>query len=279
MMPVELLSHSFNEHTLAWLLASTVLGGVIGAAITFFFEDTLRHAMADRREKRKLYQRFRNPLLQAAISLERQINTTLRNTGKAWLVDEYFKLSVLFKFGTFLFWVHRIEQETGFLDMQSTEEARQFTQRLYGPFSGLSSIRSYCFSPNSALPRDILRAIGEEMQKDGAQESNPKPMGFGAFTRRYGSDPQFRRWFASINAALAALASSPAPSDYVDRLVVTGAHLRLLARWLDPKRTYSEGNIDNLDLLHCPERLQKLTEDVQRTENERSAKLKLLTRR
>ena len=74
------------------------------------------------------------------------------------------------------------------------------------------------------------------------------PIGFAAFVRNYGSDPQFRSWFASIGDLLGAMASNPGPAQ-LERLIVTGAHLKFLMRFLDPSGTYTRGDIANLDLI------------------------------
>ena len=254
------LNLAFNEQTVAWLLVSSIGGGVVGAIVTFVFDDFIRYNLASRRERSRIYLRYRNPLLQRTISLERQINNILRNRGEHWLEDSYFRLSVFYRFGTFLYWVYRIEIESGFLDIGGTRRAQDFSKHLYAPFSGLSSIRRYGLDPDTAIPRDILRAIGEEMATASSSAAEALPMGFAAFSRKYEEDAQFRYWFERLGSMLSRLATLPADAD-VERMVIAGAHLTRLANFLDPKGAFSTKKIDNLDLIGRPEVQALLVKD------------------
>ena len=244
---------SFNEFTLGWLLLSTILGGVVGAVITLVFDEILKPKIAMRREEKRIYKKYQYPLLSAANSLERQINTIVRSRGQAWLVDPYYQLSTYYKFGVYLFWVREIELDDGFLSIGSSSKARTFSRTLYGPFSGLSSIRRYFNDDPDAsktiLRRDIARAIGEEMLDDKKSTADkPRPMGFSTFVRRYGSDAQFRIWFTALEDMLEEMAGTPRQIRQ-DRLIITAAHLKLLIAFLDPKATFTKQRFSNLELI------------------------------
>jgi hypothetical protein len=43
------VTQSFQEHTVAWLVVSSVVGGIIATAIRFLFEDVFRPAIGWRR--------------------------------------------------------------------------------------------------------------------------------------------------------------------------------------------------------------------------------------
>lgn len=260
------LTTSFEEHTVAWLLLSTILGGVAGSTITLLFDEVLRPRLAMRRETRRVYRRYRNPLLGSANSLERQINTIVRNRGEAWLTDEYYQLSTFYKFGSFLFWVRKIELEVGFLDMTSSARAKEFSRCLYGPFSGLSSVRRYFGNEpdatRTALLRDIARAIGEEMAAPSdAAHTKAEPIGFADFVRRYGTDPQFRGWFRALEAMLQEMADKPGRTR-LERLIVTGAQLKRLIAFLDPQEVHASRDVSNLDLIERPELRDRLGRDL-----------------
>lgn len=258
-MSGEWLTKAFAEHSIAWFAISTVLGGVVGAATTLLFEDVIKPRIAFRREMRRVYARYREPLLGAANSLERQINTIVRNRGNAWLHDEYYRLSTFYKFGTFLFWVGEIESKFGFLEMSSSKKARAFVRRLFGPFAGLSSIRRYQLSAATALPRDIARAIGEDMAVESGSRGGP--IGFASFVRKYAQDEQFIRWYRQLDLLLDAVARAPS-ADHLERLVVTGAQLELLVRFLDPGGTYVGGGVSNLDVIERQSLREALERDV-----------------
>jgi hypothetical protein len=259
------LTQSFQEFTVVWLLISTTVGGVIGACITLVFDDILRPRLAMRREVNKTYRKYKNPLLGTANSLERQINTMVRSSGDPALKDDYYKLSTFYKFGSFLFWVRQIEQDTGFLDLNSSRKAKQFTKTLYAPFAGLSSVRHYFkgqpFAEESALPRDIARAIGEEML-DAEQKyiDRPSPLGFAGFVRRYATDLQFRIWFVSLDNMLNDLAHDPKLIQ-LERLVITAAHLKRLMTLLDSGSTFVDTAISNLEKIERKELVEQLRKE------------------
>jgi len=253
------LTESFESNTLAWLTLSTVIGSVLGASITLIFDEVIRPRFAMRREARKVYRKYRFPLINATTSLERQINTIVRSRGQAWLTAEYYKLSTFYKFGAFLFWIRRIELDVGVLDMASSKRSKEFIRKMYGPFAGLCSIRRYFkgqpFAGESALPRDVARAIGEEMLDSNSDHSSL--MGFADFVRKYGSDAQFRNWFVSLDEMLEDMATDARPIR-VERLIITGAHLKQLLIFLDPKRTFSSHRVYNLRLLTREELWEEL---------------------
>lgn len=259
------LTNSFGEFTIAWLLISTIVGSIIGSGITLLFDEIFRPRFVMRREAGQVYRKYRNPLLSTANSLERQINTIVRSNGKSSLKDDYYKLSTFYKFGAFLFWVRQIELDVGFLDMNSSAKAKEFTKTLYAPFAGLCSIRRYFngqpFAEETALLRDMARAIGEEML-DAEQKyiNRPSPVGFSAFVRRYISDDQFRNWFVTIDIMLNDLAQNPKDIQ-LERLIVTAAHLKRLMNFLDSTGTFIDRSISNLDLIRRKELLNQLNNE------------------
>lgn len=259
------LTHSFEEHTIAWLLISTILGSGMGSAITLFLDEVVRPQIALTRGLKKIFRTYRNPLLSSADSLERQINTIVRARGQSWLDSEYYRMSTFYKFGLFLFWVRRIELNVGYLDMGSSKMASEFTSRLYSPFKGLSSIRSYFkeepYAAETALPRDISRAIGEEMYDFEHKLSNKDgPIGFSHFVRRYGSEEQFRVWFDFLDQILRNMLEDKKPVQ-VERLIVTGAHLKRLMSLLDPKGIHTSQGYSNLDILQRRELIDELSKE------------------
>jgi len=259
------LTLSFQEHTVAWLLLSTVIGSGLGSAITLFMDEVVRPRIALSRALKKLFRTYRNPLLSSADSLERQINTIVRSRGQPWLESEYYRMSTFYKFGLFLFWVRRIELDVGYLDMGSSNAAKEFTSRLYSPFKGLSSIRSYFkeqpHAEETALPRDISRAIGEEMYDiEHKMSSKDGPIGFSHFVKRYASEEQFRVWFDYLARMLRNM-SEDNKSVQVERLIVTAAHLKRLINLLDPKGIHTSQGYSNLEILQRRELIDQLEKD------------------
>lgn len=265
-----MLTNSFEEYTIAWLTLSTILGSVLGSIITLFFDDIIRPHLTMRRELSRVYLKYRTPLLNSANSLERQINTIVRSIGDPKLISQYYMLSTFYKFGQFFFWVRRIELEVGYLSLGSSRRTKKFTSLLYAPFKGLSSIRSYFkdqpYAAETAVPRDIARAIGEEMF-----DYNQKllkevgPIGFSIFVKRYGSDEQFRIWFKNLDQMLVEMSNKNPKDIQIERLIVTSVHLKKLMEMLDPKCIYTNRKFANLEVIQRQELINALEKEGVKT--------------
>ncbi|HEU0132630.1 MAG TPA: hypothetical protein VFQ85_16720 [Mycobacteriales bacterium] len=250
------ITRSVEEHTLLWLLLSSLVGGIIGSGVKFLFEDVLRPRLGTRRETRAVTNRYATPLVRSAEALERRINLLVINAGRDWwATSEYYRLSTLYAFGEHLAWIRLVEEDVGFLPFESSRKGRQFSRRLNGVFRALSSWTYFtgCADTGrvdaSTVPRLMLTAVGEAM----IREDRKGPRRFTEFALAYGTDPQFRRWFADLERHLADAVERG--DDYAwDRLVAAGIALRLLVRWLDPKgRLVDLRPVAHHDLVRTPE--------------------------
>jgi len=75
------LTDSFEQYSVAWILISAFVGGVIGSATKFLFEDVLRPRLGLRRDAKAVLARFTTPLMRSSETLERQINNFVLNGG------------------------------------------------------------------------------------------------------------------------------------------------------------------------------------------------------
>lgn len=229
------ITQSFADHTVVWLLISTVLGGVVGSGITFVYQDVLKPWLTFRRDTERLVRTFTTPLVRAAETLERRIDNFVVNPGSTWYADdEYYRLSTLFVFADYLGWVRTLERQFGFVPVESAARGRQLQHRLDGLFRALTS-RAYfrgaadpAAVEASELPRFMLRAIGEAVTDP---KEPRKSTEFTEFVRRYEAEPQFRRWFAELDAFLRTAGADLARS----RLIAAQANLRALMLFLDPR--------------------------------------------
>lgn len=222
-------TQSFQEHTVVWLLVSSVLGGIIASAIQFLFEDIFRPAIGWRREAKQIVRRYAVPLVRSADILERRINILVRNEKKHWFDnDEYFRISTLYQFGELLGWIRIVEREVGFLPFESDKRGRQFNERINGIFRALSSHAYFHrrWFPDvdavdaSLIPRLMLSAIGEAM----TELSDKKTViEFTEFVTVYANNERFRRWFLELESFL----RNAHPNDALrwDRLIAAYAHL------------------------------------------------------
>ena len=134
------LSQSLDEHTFAWLLITTIVGGVIGSGITFIYEDVLRPWLTFRRDTHRLVKTYTTPLVRATESLERRLENFSANDGSDWYRDdEYYRMSTLFVFAEYLGLIRTLEREFGFVPLESDERGRRLQLRLSGLFRSLTS--------------------------------------------------------------------------------------------------------------------------------------------
>src|SRR4051794_30715081 len=61
------LQHSFEEHSVLWLLVSSTLGGILGASFKWVFEVVLPHRLQQRREVIAIKRKYATPILLAAL--------------------------------------------------------------------------------------------------------------------------------------------------------------------------------------------------------------------
>jgi hypothetical protein len=248
------LTRSFNEYTLAWLLLSSVVGGVVGASVKFLFDDVLSPRLGSRRETARTIRKYTTPLVRSAEALERRINIMVRNDDERWYqTDEYFRLSTLYLFGDYFSWIRILERTFGFLPYESHSRGRQLNFRLNGPFRALTShayFRGYVDMASvgaSGVPRLMLSAIGEGMTSAGNV-----PVTFTEFLGKYADDTRFRRWFADLDSFLSEAHRNN--GVYWDRLIAAGATLRMLIQLLEPRGDLvAYRDPANLELLVHPE--------------------------
>ena len=256
------VTHTFQEHTLAWLLMSSVVGGIIATAIRFLFEDLFRPAIGWRREAKHIVRHYTVPLVRSADALERRINILIRNERKHWFEnDEYFRISTLYQFGELLGWIRIVEREVGFLPFESDKRCRQFNQRINGIFRALSShayfhrrwFRDVDSVDASIIPRLMLTAIGEAMTE---AKDKKGVIEFTEFVTAYANNERFRRWFAELETFLCN--AHPTHALRWDRLIAAGTNLRALVCFLDFNNTMAKRrSAENQDLLlHDEVRMQ-----------------------
>jgi hypothetical protein len=251
------LSRPLGEYTIGWALLSAlitaVIGGFIGAGLKFLFEGLLTPQVAQSREARRLLALYTAPLTRSAEALERFINNFIRNVDERSYHDvEYYRLSALYAFGEYLAWVELVERDFGFVSLDSTRKTRKFKQRFYGFFRALTSQAYFRWADDrddidpaavmeSAVPRNMLRAIGEVMVDD-ARERRTKS--FTEFTLQFTRDAQFARWFADLDRVMNEAEDGNGFAR--DRLIAAGANLRALVVFLDTKnRNDSPRHIEN----------------------------------
>jgi phosphate/sulfate permease len=261
------VTQSFQEHTVTWLVISSVVGGIIATAIRFLFEDIFRPAIGWRREAKQIVHRYTVPLVRSADNLERRINILIRNEKKRWFEnDEYFRISTLYQFGELLGWIRIVEREVGFLPFESDKRCREFNRRINGVFRALCSHAYFHrrWFPDvdavdaSIIPRLMLSAIGEAMTE---AKDRKAVIEFTEFVTTYANNERFRRWFLELETFLRNV--HPTDSLRWDRLIAAGTNLRALVWFLDPhNKMVGRRSAENQDLLVHDEVRAELAKEI-----------------
>jgi hypothetical protein len=267
---VNWLTESFEQYSLAWLLLSAFLGGVIGTGTKFLFEDVLRPRLGWRREANRALRDIGIALMRSANTLERQINNQIRNSPKGWYTSsDYYRLSTLYTFAEYFALAELIEHRYRNIAVESSKSGRRFLDRLTGPYKALTSFAYFRWCDDkeavgaSAIPRRMITAMGEAMLAHNGDSGSVRT--FTQFCLMYETEPQFRRWFAELDALLRRTSGPTIDVISWDRLIAAGAHLRALVLELGGhKQIGAPSEVANLDRLSDRRVLEALERDLPR---------------
>lgn len=262
------LTESLEQYSLAWLLLSAFLGGVIGTGTKFLFEDILRPRLGWRREATRTLRDVSIVLMRSANTLERQINNLIRNSSEGWYTSsDYYRLSTLYTFAEYFAIAELIERRYRNIAVESSKSGRRFLARLTGPYRALTSFAYFRWSDDkaavgaSAVPRRMITAMGEVMSVDNDDDGSVRT--FTQFCLMYETEPQFRRWFAELDALLRRTSGPTIDAISWDRLIAAEAHLRALVVELGGhKQIDAPSEVANLDRLQHPRVREALERDL-----------------
>lgn len=242
------LLRSIQEHTVLWVLISAGLGGIIGALIKFLFETVAALRYQQEVTARKMLRKYRYPLLRAADSLDRRLENMISFIDKKWYEDpqdDYYRLSTLYLFGSYLGWCKTLEDEA-YLEFETSDRrAREFSIGFYRVFKALTGF--WYFSDldegeiagieEATVPRLALTAIGELMLQNPseAKDQMPKLLGFVEFSKQLKESAEFRKWFGYLEERILTNHKPSKSSARWNRLLVVASLLRAFVTFLDPK--------------------------------------------
>lgn len=142
------LQDSFQEHSIVWLLLSSVLGGITGASFKFLFENLLPQHLIQKRDIIAVKRKYSTPILLAADQLRRRLGNMIANIGKiekeeGWLPSvnpkNYYYLSTIYAVGYFFGWQQILRHKIVYLDFTTTKETKIFEAFMRAIFTGFSA--------------------------------------------------------------------------------------------------------------------------------------------
>ena len=209
------LKESFEEHSLAWLFISSVLGGIVGASFKFLFEVILPYDFQKRREAIVIKRKYSTPLLLAAEALRNRLENMIkfidRIEAEGWLSrDElsnpYYLLSTLYVVGILFGWVEILRRTVVYLDMANVKETKKFElflEAIEAGFSapGLLGELDARVSGDRWVYSYVLQAIAEKLIIKPSENANDyRTVGFGSFQQLLDNsqDQALQQWLESL---------------------------------------------------------------------------------
>lgn len=205
-------------------------------------------------EAERVLRKYRDPLARASFDLQSRLhNIALGEFLEDYLrrgiesEQEYALESTLYVVGEYFGWVEILRREIQFLNLRDAGKNRMLS-RLLDDVS-----RTFLTKlPDTTLRlfRNEQRAIGEVMMTAGAGGASRECIGYAAFVKWRG-DPEFARWFASLELDVKLLATDPA--SHMGRLVALQHKLVDLLDFLDPDyQFFPEGQRQKIPIRDAP---------------------------
>jgi hypothetical protein len=208
--------------------------------------DVQRDAVA----RERLVSRYREPLLRAAADLQNRLFAIARQHFLAThhargTADEkrYAVDNTLFVVAEYFGWVEIIRREVQSLDLGTIQASRQLNELLDAISTVFAIDELVRGSERLELDRTFRlfrgeqRAIGELMLTPRPDDEDDErvfdPIGFAEFSHRL-EDPEFRRWFRTIEGSIAAIVSETGFNEA--RMILVQHALVDLIDFLDPER-------------------------------------------
>jgi hypothetical protein len=209
------LKESFEEHSIAWLFISSVLGGIVGASFKFVFEVILPYDFQKRREAILIKRKYSTPLLLAAEALRNRLENMIkfidRIETEGWLsrdesLNPYYLLSTLYVVSNFFGWVEILRRTVVYLDMANVEETKKFElflEAIEAGFSapGLLGEIDTRVSGDRWVYSYVLQAIAEKLIIKPSENANDyRTVGFGSFQQLLddSTDQTLQQWLESL---------------------------------------------------------------------------------
>ncbi|HEV2905205.1 MAG TPA: hypothetical protein VGW32_09165 [Pyrinomonadaceae bacterium] len=257
------LTRSFQEHSVLWLVISSLLGGVLGATIKFLFETFLPQHLTSRREILAVKRKYQTPILQAADELRRRLQNMILNiklieTQTGWLrsneVTDYYFLSTIYTVSRFFGWQQILRREVVYLDFTTINETKTFEGFMRMIREGFST-PDLLGSTDSSSPEESqdkwifsfwIQGIGESMVVEG--KDNCYALSYSMFLKKI-AEPEsanFDRWLNTLAQLFADLKSTDVKFQ---RLLAIHAFLNAYIDYADPNHLRTQNQNYHWNLL------------------------------
>ena len=260
-MTMEWLTRSIDEHTVAWVLLSSLLGGIVGGALGFLFEFILPERFKERREVLAIKRQFATPIFRSVDELRRRLRNMIQRIDnietEGWLASEhvsgYYFISTSYVVGCLLAWLQILRRRVVYLDFTTTRETKTyeyFLETIQQGFSnpnllGESSTGDPAASEDSWIFTFSLQHIGTALL---ISNNGDAVMDFGTFRRGF-SDAGCREMSEAFDPLVSFFADLRQAEMRFRRIVAIHIILNAFVEYVDPKHLRSRKQEFRWDLL------------------------------
>jgi hypothetical protein len=235
-----LITRTFDEHSVAFVLLSAATVTVAGAIGKLLFDTILTGHYADLKEARRTVARYRMPLLQAADAVRGRIHNFTHPDTAGLDSSEYYRLSTLYVFCSYFAWVELLHGRLLLLRFESTRRNRRLNRLILNVDKAFNNLEYFLTDleyrdivVGTDLPKFVCKALGELSCKR-ADGSAIASLDFVEFVRRYKTDSEFQGWTSNLEEFLRGMRRKDGNLGW-DRLHIIEIALVGLINFLDPR--------------------------------------------
>jgi hypothetical protein len=245
---IDLLIRAWNEHSIAFVFLSAVIGGFVGATLKLLFEFLIPERLRARREAKVIVSRYRAPLARSVYALIARIDNFRLMAEHKWFdIDEYYRLSTLYVFCEYFAWKEILLGELTRLRYESSGKNRRLAllidnvEKAFNNRSYFGDLSFEQIPADTDVPKFACKALGEVMIEK--QDDNlPTPIGFVKFCKNWRDNREFGAWLFNLQRFLSGVAKSANNLKW-DRILIIRLSLSALLEFLDPKHEIA-GRLD-----------------------------------
>jgi len=247
MEKIEFINQPVSQYSFLWFILSALFGGFVAAWSKYWFEQCSTKGKYKREAKLAL-KRYANPLLLSADSLIRNLELYMENIEEKWLDSDYFKMNILYCFGTYFGLCKIIEDKSFFeLDTSISRKSKKFMKMFHCVYAGLNSFTYFksliniCPDrivdvENSSIKRFQIQAIGEIMVANPECKDSElqKVLKYSDFVNQYTLNTDFNKWFQPLLGVLKKMENDK-NNLYWCRMTIFIMNLQAFVNFYDPK--------------------------------------------
>ena len=266
-------TQSLKDHTILWLFITSIVGGIIGAAIKILSDNIISQNIALNRQAKEHFNEYSFKLLKAAKTLDKRLDFIIQDKKIFAYEDVNSRLSFYYALGNYFGWCKIIQEEAIDKFRRLPRTVKKFNITFLQTLKGLSS--NYYFAGvstieeimkrNAVIPNYCHTAISDLMLSN--LETNKTiikspVLSFSDFCEKYNSNEDLRLWFDYFEKLIKNIEFEKNNLNW-NRLLVISLNIKVLISQIDKgnKFTAPYSNLPHLKLFKS-EVLEKVKDDL-----------------